>query len=104
MAFDFDRTDIKLRVHGELDGSAAVLAPDPNTRLRAIAHTDGEGSKVYTKTLSLRRAEAVANYLAEAGVLPDRMTVQGRGEAQPIASNDSEDGRALNRRVEIHSL
>jgi OOP family OmpA-OmpF porin len=64
-------------------------------------HTDSVGSDAYNKKLSLRRADAVRQYLVKHGIPADRITAEGFGESSPVASNDTEDGRAQNRRVEL---
>ena len=67
----------------------------------AVGHTDSMGSEAHNQRLSLRRAEAVKAYLVNQGVPAERIRTEGRGEAQPVASNDTAQGRALNRRVDI---
>ena len=73
----------------------------PNTTVQVIGHTDSEGTAAYNQDLSERRARAVASVLLEQGVSGSRVVPIGRGEAQPIASNNSSEGRRQNRRVEI---
>jgi len=67
-----------------------------------IGHTDNVGSDSYNQALSERRASSVAEYLISQGLEPGKVTSQGRGESQPITDNESEEGRARNRRVELH--
>ena len=67
-------------------------------------HTDSIGSDAYNQKLSVRRAQAVADYLEKGGIAASRMTVKGFGESQPVASNDTAEGRAENRRVELKIL
>ena len=67
-------------------------------------HTDGKGSVAYNQKLSEQRAKAVYDYLIERGVAPERIQAEGRGESQPIDTNDTEEGRQNNRRVEIEIL
>jgi len=69
--------------------------------VRVIGHTDSVGSFAVNQSLSIQRAESVANVLRQVLNEPARVTVEGRGEAEPIAENDTEEGRATNRRVEI---
>lgn len=81
----------------------AMLA-DPSLRLRLIGHTDNVGSAASNQPLSLRRAQAVQMWLAQNGIAPDRLAVEGRGQGEPIADNGSEGGRALNRRVQAQRV
>jgi outer membrane protein OmpA-like peptidoglycan-associated protein len=84
-----------------LDSVAQVLYKFTDTNLVVTGHTDSTGSADYNYNLSNRRATAVANYLATAGVDQSRLISEGRGPDQPIASNANESGRAQNRRVEL---
>jgi OOP family OmpA-OmpF porin len=103
VAFDFDKADIREEFKPELDRIAQELNESPETRLDVVGHADSTGPEDYNQRLSERRAQAVADYLIGAGVAADRFTVSGRGESDPVASNDSREGRAQNRRVDIHS-
>ena len=87
-----------------LDRVAASLADWPDVRVEVGGHTDSTGSSEYNANLSLRRAEAVRDYLVSRGVLRSRMTVRGYGEAIPISDNTTSEGRARNRRVELSKL
>lgn len=78
----------------------AVLQQDETMRLALIGHTDSQGSTEGNDTLSSRRAAAVRDWLVGAGIAESRLSVSGKGESEPIASNDTEDGRTLNRRVQ----
>ena len=100
--FDFDKSDIRPDSRPVLDQAAEVLRQSPNVRISVEGHTDAVGSEVYNEKLSVRRAEAVFRYLVNHGVTPERMEVTGSGQARPVADNDSESGRAQNRRVELH--
>ena len=73
----------------------------PDLRIEVGGHTDSRGSDALNLRLSQRRAESVLEYLAQAGVSRSRLSAVGYGEARPVASNDNETGRALNRRVEF---
>ena len=84
-----------------LDQVADVLSQYNQTYIDVYGHTDSMGSDAYNQSLSERRAQAVADYLASHGVVAARLGTRGYGETQPIASNDTEEGRAANRRVEI---
>ena len=84
-----------------LDIAAETLRECPNVRTEVEGHTDSVGSEVYNQALSQRRAESVASYLINHGVSSSRLEAKGLGESNPIADNSTEDGRALNRRVEL---
>jgi outer membrane protein OmpA-like peptidoglycan-associated protein len=99
VSFDVGRADIKPQMRPVLDEIGRNL--DPNVRVTIVGHTDSSGNDGINDPLSLDRAEAVRDYLADRGVRSTRMAVEGRGSHQPIASNTSESGRASNRRVEI---
>ncbi len=101
VTFDVDSAIVKSNFHPTLDKVANVLAEYNQTYIDVLGHTDATGSDTYNMTLSQRRADSVANYLAGRGVQRARMGTQGMGESQPIATNDTAAGRALNRRVEI---
>jgi outer membrane protein OmpA-like peptidoglycan-associated protein len=84
-----------------LDQVAQVLSQYNETYIDVYGHTDSTGSDAYNQQLSERRAQSVANYLEGRGVQSARIGTRGFGETQPIAANDTEEGRAANRRVEI---
>lgn len=85
-----------------LDQAAVLLNENPGVQVLVKGFTDSIGSQAYNQRLSVRRAEAVYRYLVNQGVDPERLTVQGFGMSYPVASNDTEAGRAQNRRVELH--
>lgn len=100
--FFLDDTRIQDQSHRILDRIVEVMAENPQvTKVRVEGHTDNQGSESYNKDLSQRRAEAVVAYLTAHGVEPSRLEARGFGEELPIASNDSAEGRARNRRVEF---
>lgn len=101
ITFDFDSARIWSQAEGTLGNLAGVLNQYPQTMIDVMGHTDNVGSEKYNQDLSDRRAQAVANKLRDFGVASQRLMVLGYGEKQPIASNDTEAGRAQNRRVEI---
>jgi outer membrane protein OmpA-like peptidoglycan-associated protein len=101
LMFDFDSDQLRAEARKNLDNLAANLASFGDSKLMLVGHTDAVGSDTYNQTLSERRARAVANYLATQSVPWTRMASAGRGETEPIASNDTDDGRQQNRRVEI---
>ena len=80
---------------------AQTLKGDNQTYVDVLGHTDASGSEASNQALSVSRAQAVANYLKVRGVIAARVAAKGYGESAPIANNDSEEGRALNRRIEI---
>jgi outer membrane protein OmpA-like peptidoglycan-associated protein len=100
-AFDFDSTAIKPGFQSTMDKIANVLVRYGKTHLTVVGHTDSVGSNQYNQTLSERRSGAVADYLRAKGVIPQRLVSVGQGENSPRASNATEEGRRLNRRVEI---
>ncbi len=101
ITFDFDRYDLKSEFRPVLDNLANTLNEYGQTRIEVVGHTDSKGTDSYNQTLSQNRANAVAGYLGSRGVASSRMIVSGAGETRPVASNDTESGRAQNRRVEI---
>ena len=101
ITFDFDRYDLKPEFRPVLDNLASTLNEYNQTRIEVVGYTDSKGSDAYNQTLSQNRANSVAGYLGSRGVASSRMIVSGAGETRPVASNDTESGRAQNRRVEI---
>ncbi len=102
--FAFDSSEIRPESRPVLDEAVQQLGAYPDVALTVIGHTDALGTEEYNSALSIRRAEAVFRYLVNGGIAPERVTVEGMGESSPVASNDSEDGRAQNRRVELRVL
>lgn len=84
-----------------LDSVVVVLDEFNKTYVDIIGHTDSKGSKEYNQRLSEKRAQSVARYIESRAVITERVTADGMGEADPIASNDTREGRATNRRLEI---
>ena len=101
LLYDFDSDVVRADAAQNLRSLAASLNKYPNTDLLIVGHTDAVGTSEYNQTLSERRATSAQNFLATAGVSPTRLRAVGRGETEPISSNDTEAGRQLNRRVEI---
>lgn len=101
ITFDVDSAAIKPQFQPVLDDVAATLSQYHQTRIEVAGHTDSTGSEQYNQQLSERRAQSVANYLAGRGVAYSRMTVLGYGETRPVTTNETAEGRARNRRVEI---
>lgn len=100
-AFAFDSAAISPNFKGTMDKIANVLVRYGKTHLTVVGHTDNVGSHEYNQGLSERRSGAVTDYLRAQGVIPQRLVSLGRGETSPRASNATEEGRHLNRRVEI---
>ncbi|MBL0714728.1 MAG: OmpA family protein, partial [Desulfosarcina sp.] len=99
--FDVDKADLKYDSKSELAQLSTILNKYEDTNILLAGHTDATGAAEYNMGLSRRRAQSVANYLMSQNVNPVRFDVQGFGEDEPIAGNDTVAGRALNRRVEV---
>lgn len=84
-----------------LDGAITKIKSSTSTNIDVVGHTDSRGTDSYNQGLSERRAQSVVDYLTNAGVSANRLFATGRGESEPIASNDTAEGRQQNRRVEI---
>jgi outer membrane protein OmpA-like peptidoglycan-associated protein len=100
LLFDFDSAVIRGSARSNLDALAQSLTEYKDSDLMIVGHTDDVGSADYNQVLSERRAHSAASYLNSRGVTR-RIETVGRGEDEPLASNDSESGRAKNRRVEV---
>ena len=101
-AFDTNSTAIKPAFYSTLDKLADVVVRYNKTTLTVVGHTDNVGSDKYNEDLSHRRAHSVAQYFESKRVNPLRLATAGKGEKEPVATNASEAGRQLNRRVEIY--
>jgi outer membrane protein OmpA-like peptidoglycan-associated protein len=99
--FDVDRSDVKPGASTELERVATVINEEPGRRVLVEGHADSTGPDSYNLELSRRRAESVARALVDDGVSPSRVISEGLGETQPIATNDTPEGRQQNRRVEV---
>jgi OOP family OmpA-OmpF porin len=99
--FDFDKADIRSDSVPILREAASTLQENPAVNIVVEGHTDAKGTEPYNERLSRRRASAVRDYLEKLGVALNRMTTRGKGESEPVASNDTDEGRAQNRRVEL---
>jgi OOP family OmpA-OmpF porin len=100
--FDFNKSDIRPDSNDEIDAVGAFLQKHPAAYVLLVGYTDSVGSEEYNLGLSQRRAESVAGYLVDNHSLSrDRVILNWYGEANPVASNDTDEGRAQNRRVEI---
>lgn len=99
--FDFDRWDIRPESEFMISDLSALLRRYPELRIKVSGHTDSRGSDEYNQALSERRAKSVKYAIMRYGVLGERITWEGFGESRPIDTNDTDEGRARNRRVEI---
>ena len=104
MLFDFDSAVIKAEAETALQEAVKVAGMHPDLKVEIQGHTDNIGAAEYNMELSKRRAQAVRDYLAAAGVDSRRMTVEGFGSTMPVAPNDTEENRARNRRVEFKPM
>jgi outer membrane protein OmpA-like peptidoglycan-associated protein len=99
--FDFDKSTLRADAIPILDEAARTLTAESTLLVSVEGHTDSRGTDAYNESLSQRRANTVRKYLADHGVDASRLSVVGHGESKPVASNDTDDGRAQNRRVEL---
>jgi len=103
--FDTDKTEVKPESKPTLDEVGKLLTGDATLKLKVVGHTDNTGSPEHNQTLSLGRAKAVVSSLVTGyGITADRLQPEGLAATKPIASNDTEEGRAKNRRVELVKL
>ncbi len=102
VSFDHNSADLKPAFYPTLEKLAAVIVKYDRTVVHVVGHTDSTGSAEYNQDLSVRRAQSVVSYMRNGGVPTNRTRAEGRGEYQPRATNDTEAGRQLNRRVEIY--
>jgi OOP family OmpA-OmpF porin len=102
--FDFDKWNIKPQYYSSLDHVVMILKENPGLRVEVQGHTDSIGSDAYNQGLSEKRAMAVMKYLTGKGIAEDRLTAVGYGESKPITSNETDEGRARNRRVQLKPL
>ena len=101
VTFDFGKANLKPQFYPALDQVAGTMAEYNQTIVEVSGHTDSIGSDQANQALSVQRANSVSNYLVGRGLMRERFEVIGMGERYPIASNDTDSGRAMNRRVEI---
>lgn len=102
--FDFDSSEIRSDAKPVLDRAVEILGENGEVNVVVDGYTDSVGTDEYNLALSIRRAEAVYRYLVNRGIAPERLRVEGFGEARPVASNDTDSGRAQNRRVELRVM
>ena len=101
ISFDSGSYQIKSNLRPILDRFAVTLNQNPLTTVKIIGHTDNRGSDAINNPLSVNRADATRDYLVTRGVALNRIVIDGRGSREPIASNNTAEGRTMNRRVEI---
>ncbi|MFD2644729.1 OmpA family protein [Pseudomonas japonica] len=100
--FAFDSAELTAAAQQQLQGLVEKLSNPQVRTIRVVGHTDSQGSDAYNQGLSERRAGSVATYLINAGITPQKVSSEGRGESDPVADNQSDAGRAQNRRVDLH--
>lgn len=101
LLYDFDSDVVKPMAQVNLRNLATSLSAYPGTELLIVGHTDAVGPDAYNKELSERRARSAAAYLTSQGVATTRISTRGLGETEPVAGNENESDRELNRRVEV---
>jgi outer membrane protein OmpA-like peptidoglycan-associated protein len=101
LLFDTGKSALKPASMENLKNLATILNKYKDTDILLEGHTDSDGSEEYNLNLSRSRAQSVSNYLTSLNVNPTRFTIMGYGEQQPIATNETREGKALNRRVEV---
>jgi len=100
--FDFDQAVLRAEDKQRLDAAVAQMKTLPeDATIQVTGYTDSVGTEEYNQELSMRRAQAAKDYLVSNGVAENRIVLSGMGESNPIASNDTAEGRAMNRRVEV---
>ena len=100
--FAFNQSELTPTAKSQLDSIMGKLQDADVISIKVIGFTDSVGSDAYNQGLSERRASSVAEYLLSQGVAPNKITSEGKGESQPVADNETDEGRAKNRRVELH--
>lgn len=100
--FDFDRSDLTPAARAELTSLTPRLTDAQVVSIKVVGHTDSKGSDAYNQALSERRAASVVAFVMSQGVQSSKLSSEGRGESEPVQSNDTDAGRAQNRRVELH--
>lgn len=101
LLFDFDSAKLRPEAMENLAQLAEIMGEDDNTELLIVGHTDSVGDEEYNQNLSERRAAMAATFMSTQGISRSRIEVEGMGETEPIADNDTEAGRQKNRRIEV---
>jgi outer membrane protein OmpA-like peptidoglycan-associated protein len=99
--FDYNSYDLTPSSFAELDRLVKLMQDNPSMHIELSAHTDDVGSERFNLLLSQKRGEAARKYLLRHGVEPERIVAKGYGKTKPLVPNDSEENRAINRRVEF---
>ena len=99
--FESGRAAIDPDSVGLLDRLVETAQRCPNANIEIAGHTDGDGDAAFNQELSEKRAQAVTDYLVKAGLSADRFTATGYGSTQPVAGNDTDEGKAQNRRIDF---
>ena len=102
--FENNSSDLKKESYSQLDQLGQMMKDNPDIKIKVLGHTDNIASDAYNITLSEKRAESVTNYLIGRGIAASRLSAIGFGKRMPVADNTTEEGRALNRRVEIQLI
>lgn len=102
--FDFDKYALTPKAKATLDEAAAILKENPSLLVELAGHTDAIGTDSYNKALSEKRSKAVFDYLVSKGIAASRLKMVAFGEAKPVAPNNTDEGRAKNRRVELRII
>ncbi|MDD0973465.1 OmpA family protein [Pseudomonas fontis] len=100
--FAFDSAELTAAAKTQLQGLMGKLNDPSVGRIKVVGHTDSKGTDAYNQALSERRANSVAEYLISQGLSAQKVTSQGKGESEPVADNETDAGRAQNRRVDLH--
>jgi len=101
LLFDFDSAALRDNAERDLSEFAESMKDFPDTKVLIVGHTDSKGSASYNQSLSERRADSAADFMRQRGLSSDRLIIEGKGESEPVATNETEAGRQQNRRVEI---
>lgn len=102
--YDFDKANLRMESMSELQRVLEVLNEMPSLKIEVSSHTDNRGSDEYNQKLSQARAQSVVDFLISKGITADRVIAKGYGKTQPVATNDTDEGRQLNRRTEFKIL
>jgi outer membrane protein OmpA-like peptidoglycan-associated protein len=101
LLFDFDSAALRTNAEQNLNEFANSMKDFEDTKILIVGHTDSKGSSSYNQDLSERRAQSAADYLMREGLTSNRLITVGKGESEPVATNETEAGRQKNRRVEV---